>query len=166
MQKGNLAAAERVFQQILNLDPDNANVLNLLGTIKLQQGWYGTAHTLIRRAMETAPSPMAPYFFNYGLVLEKINRADEAIETYRKAIALKEDLWSGWLNCCLLYLNLGRLAEAKAMAEAEAEAEAEDILRGYIERCHDGEAALYQKEPPPTNSSSVRTCRSVRKYAS
>lgn len=125
---GNLSGAEQICHQILNLAPDHADALHLLGTIRLAQGRHGTAFTLISRALETAPSPHPRFYFNFAIALERLNRIDEAIEAYHKAIELKEDFWNAWLHCIQLYLMGGRLGKALEMAETALKKRPEAVL--------------------------------------
>ncbi len=127
-KKGNLAGAERVCHRVLNLTPDNAEALHLLGTIRLAQGHNGTAYNLIRRALNAPGSPKARYHLNFGIALEKLNRTDESIEAYRKAISLQENIWNSWLGIIRLCLNKGRLGEALETAETLLEKRPETVL--------------------------------------
>ena len=60
-QAGKLQQAELIYQQILQVNPENAEVLNLLGLIAYQVGKYDLAINLINQAIDcllyTSPSP-------------------------------------------------------------------------------------------------------------
>ena len=127
-QNGNLKGAEQVYHRILNLDPDNAEVLYLLGIIRLAQGRHGTAYNLIRRALNSTGSPPPRFYFNYGLALERLNRFDEAIEAYHKTIKLNADAFNAWSNCIRVYISIGRLAAALDMVRAALEKHPETAL--------------------------------------
>ena len=120
-RSGDLAGAEQIFHNILNLAPDNAGALNFLGAIRLAQGRNGTAFNLISRALESAPSPQARIYLNLGIALERLNRLDEAIEAYLKTIQLKEDALNAWSSCIRLYISIGRLGDALKMARTVLE---------------------------------------------
>jgi Tfp pilus assembly protein PilF len=86
-QQGRLAEAERLFAAILAVKPDQADALELLGTIKLSNGRCSEALDLISRAMRLkAPSPQILRI--HGLALSALGRPREAIESFDRAIKL------------------------------------------------------------------------------
>ena len=68
-QSGKLQQAELIYQQILQFDPENAEVHNLLGLIAYQVGKLQIATELINQAIELEPS-QPKFFHNLGLVLK------------------------------------------------------------------------------------------------
>ena len=60
-QAGQLQQAEQICQQILDINPQNADVLNLFGLIACQIGKYEIAGDLINYALEIDPNqPLSP----------------------------------------------------------------------------------------------------------
>ena len=49
-QAGRLAAAKRLYEEVLRIDPNQAVALNLLGMIRVQEGMAGQGLELIRKA--------------------------------------------------------------------------------------------------------------------
>ena len=77
-QKGKLQQAELIYQKILQINPKNDEVLNLLGLIAYQVGKYQIAAELISQAIDV-DSSQSSFFNNLGLVLQKQDRLGEAI---------------------------------------------------------------------------------------
>jgi len=89
-QRGQLAEAERIYREILKLDPGDFDATHLLGVVFVQRGQLAEGERLIARAIELDPNePNAPY--NRGGVLVDLQRFDEASASYDRAIALKPD---------------------------------------------------------------------------
>jgi Flp pilus assembly protein TadD len=109
-QAGRLSEAELIYRQVLEVDPDNADCLHLLGMIAYQTGQLETAADLIGKAIaihETAAS----YHSNLGNVLQAQGKPDEAGACYRRALALKP-------NQPEVHLNLGHILRARGETEA------------------------------------------------
>ena len=89
-QGGRLPQAETCYQKILMEDPTHADALHLLGLIAYQQAQYGRALDLITKAVQhNATKPL--YFYNQGLVHQRLNQLSEAEHAYRQALSLKSD---------------------------------------------------------------------------
>jgi tetratricopeptide (TPR) repeat protein len=84
---GRLREAEKIYARVLKTAPDNFDALNLLGTVKAQQGHIGEAHRLFSTAVKA--NPRAPQAWsNLGQALHALRRADEALDCLDKARAL------------------------------------------------------------------------------
>tara|TARA_B100000809_G_scaffold263615_1_gene317282 strand:- start:563 stop:2491 length:1929 start_codon:yes stop_codon:yes gene_type:complete len=104
-RSGQLQQAEQICQQILDIDPQNAEVLNLFGLIACQAEKYEIAVDLISHALEIAPNQ--PLFLNnLGVALYRQGKCDKAVETYQRAIQIQPDFVEA-------YNNLGNLFEAE-----------------------------------------------------
>lgn len=86
-QNGDLAAAERIYREILERDPDNGEALHLLGVIAHQVGQNETAVALIERAITLQPYA-APFHSNLGKALRALGRYDDAVRSYEVALRL------------------------------------------------------------------------------
>ena len=89
-QRGQLAEAERLYREILRLDPDDFDSTHLLGVIFVQRGQLLEGEQLIARALWLDPNDPAA-LYNRGSVLVDLRRFDEALASYDKAVALKPD---------------------------------------------------------------------------
>ena len=104
-QAGRLDEAERIYRQILALDPRHADSLHLLGMITHQTGDQETAASLIRQAI-AANGNAASYHSNLGNVLQAQGKLREAGASYQRALLLKPDLAEA-------HLNLGNIFRAQ-----------------------------------------------------
>ena len=112
-QAGRLAEAERLFRQVLAVNPRHADSLHLLGVIAYQTGRHDLAVDMIGKAIAINPRE-ASLQSNLGNLLLQQGRLDEAVASYRRAIELKPD-FSEALN------NLGNALRAqKQLDEAVA----------------------------------------------
>jgi predicted O-linked N-acetylglucosamine transferase (SPINDLY family) len=126
-QAGRLAEAEKRYRAILEKVPNHADSLHLLGVLALQAGHPEPALTLIQHAIRFRPDG-AVYQSNFGQVLERLNRFDEAERAYRTAIALDP-------KGAEAFNNLGRLLQGRGdLEEAETNfLEAIEINPDYAE---------------------------------
>lgn len=108
-QAGRIAAAEAVYQQILEAAPEHPEAMRLLGLVATQRGQHQRAYELIRRAIEIRPTPL--HYQNLGMALDGLNRQDEAAASYRHAIELDPHLIDA-------HLNLGNLHRARGELDA------------------------------------------------
>jgi len=102
---GRLKEAERLYREILAMDPRHADSLHLLGMIAFQSGQLDTAADLIRKAIASNPRGSS-YFSNLGNVLYAQGKPDEAKALYRHALVLKPDLAEA-------HVNLGNVLQAQ-----------------------------------------------------
>jgi tetratricopeptide (TPR) repeat protein len=112
-RQGRLTEAERIYRQILAIDPRHADSLHLLGTLAHQIGQDEMAVELIRKAIEIN-GMTASYHSNLGTVLQAQGKLDEAAACYRSALALKPDLAEAQMNLGAVLQAQGRLNEAEA----------------------------------------------------
>ena len=112
-QAGNLEQAERLYREILGLDPGYAPALHLMGIAAYQRGENRVALDFIRRAIAADPEQTA-FHSNLGLVHQRLSNFDQAITSYREALKLNQDSIEA-------LINLGNvLAEVENYGEAEA----------------------------------------------
>ena len=104
-QAGRLDEAERLFRQVLAVNPRHADTLHLLGVIAYQTGRHDLAADMIRKAIAINPRE-ASLHSNLGNLFKEQGRLDEAVACYRRAIELKPD-FSEALN------NLGNALRAQ-----------------------------------------------------
>jgi len=112
-RQGNLRDAEKAYNRILKIAPDNFDALNLLGAVKAQQGRIGEAHRLFSAAVKIqsrAPQGWA----NLGQALLGLKRGPEALECLDKARALAPDDISVLNQHANALLSLGRPRDALA----------------------------------------------------
>ena len=86
-QAGRLEEAERICKRILELQPNNADAMHMLGVIAFQIGGSKVAIQLIGKAILTGPVKES-YFINLGEALRAEGKWQEAIDCYRRLLAV------------------------------------------------------------------------------
>ena len=111
-QQGRLAEAERLYRQILALDPRHSDSLHLLGAIAHQVGRDEVAVELIGAAI-ALDKRQAAYHSNMGASLQALGRLDEAATSYQRAIELKPELAEAQMNLGAVLEAQGKHAQAE-----------------------------------------------------
>ena len=110
--EGRLAEAERLYRQILAIQPGNANVLHALGLVAHQTGRNEEAIAWIGRAI--AVEPNAAEYSHLGEAYRAMGRLDDAVASYRQALALQPDYSEAHNNLGNVLRDRGALNEAIA----------------------------------------------------
>jgi predicted O-linked N-acetylglucosamine transferase (SPINDLY family) len=112
-QKGDLAAAEVLYSELLKAQPDHFDGLRMFGYLRYQQGRLEEALSLMGSALKARPKlPMA--LLNYAVALDALRRFEEALSYYDRALALEPDYAEALYNRGIVLGNLRRPAEALA----------------------------------------------------
>jgi tetratricopeptide (TPR) repeat protein len=107
------AETEALARRILASEPGYRPALNLLGILREEAGDHREAADLFARFAELAPDdPEAHY--NLAIVLVALERLDDAIVHYRRAIALKPNHAKAYSNLGAALRLRGRLDDAEA----------------------------------------------------
>lgn len=124
---GHFAQAEPLYRRILEIDPDNAEALHLLGLMAYQIGKLDQAVDLISRAIRNN-SNKAAYFFNLGIVLQRQGKFLDAVAAYQQAVRLHP----GYVEA---YCNLGNALrdQGKPDAAVSAYRKTLDINPDYVD---------------------------------
>jgi len=110
-QRGMLADAERLYEQVLARQPDHFGALHAFGLLRLRQSRFDDAVALLERA--TACNPTSAEATNdLAVALHSTGRLEEALAAYRAALALEPDFLPALDNLTRALLTLGRAAEA------------------------------------------------------
>jgi protein O-GlcNAc transferase len=112
-RKGDLAAAERLYLQLLGAQPDHFDALQMLGFLRYQQGRYMDALPLMAAAVKVDPSS-ATALLNHAVVLDALHRREEALAIYDKALEIKPGYAEALFNRGIALRDLKRPAEALA----------------------------------------------------
>jgi tetratricopeptide (TPR) repeat protein len=94
---GHFAEAERIYRQILAIDPGHADSLHLWGMIAHQAGLHDLAAERIAAAI-AINGHVAPYHLNLGTIFHSQNMLDEAVACYERALALRPDFAEAHYN--------------------------------------------------------------------
>lgn len=115
-QAGRLADAARVYQGLLDQNPDDPNVLHLFGVLHQQSGYSERAVELIQQAIEQC-SDEASFHSNLSEPQRTLGRLDEAAASAREALRLRPDYPEALNNLGLALHELGRHEEAISQYE-------------------------------------------------
>ena len=107
---GRLHEAEKIYRQILAADPNHVDALHFLGVLAHQGGKHEDSIKWIKRAIELGAG--ADAWNNLGEPLRALDRRDEALEAYRKALELEPDNAEALTNFGLMLLEERKYAEA------------------------------------------------------
>jgi predicted O-linked N-acetylglucosamine transferase (SPINDLY family) len=112
-RQGQLALAQAVYEQILEIQPRNAHALHLLGVIAAQMQNPRKAVELIGAAIELNPNVAAAYN-NRGSALKELGRFEEAMADYDRAIAIEAGYAEAYFNRGVVLYELKQLTAALA----------------------------------------------------
>ncbi len=112
-RQGRLAEARMIYESILASDPASFDALNLLGALALQTGAFLEAETLIGRALISIPTVTVAHI-NRGRALMALQRSEEALQAFDKAVALEANRPEAHFNRANALQLLKRPAEALA----------------------------------------------------
>jgi len=105
--------AERLYNQVLVLDPLNADALHLKGAIAIHRGDYRRAVDLISRAIVERPDQSA-FYSNLAVALQKLGMVDKAQIYAERALQLK-------IDSAEPYVVLGQSSLASGQTDAALE---------------------------------------------
>jgi tetratricopeptide (TPR) repeat protein len=110
-QSRNLAQAESLYHQILQVEPAHVEARHLLGALAHQTGRHEVAISLIRGAIALCPT--VPLFHtNLGLVLRQQGHHAEAVLCFREALRLDPSYVDALENLGNVFRDQGNAAEA------------------------------------------------------
>ena len=106
-QKNNLQAAEQLYKQILEVEPDHVESIFRLGSLLIQTKNFDTAQQLLNKAIQIDPNH-AKAHNNLGIAFQKMKKHQEAINCYEKAIQIIPNFADAYCNLALLYMDISR----------------------------------------------------------
>ena len=127
-QRGDLAAADAIYAQILAETPDQPDALHYRGLLKHQGGDGTEAVRLMKRSVEVG-LPNSGYFYNLGRVLQEQGALLEAQEYLQRSIALAPNHASAWNRLGETHEDLGM--QFKACEHYRKAHELEPTSRDY-----------------------------------
>lgn len=106
-RRGQLDDAEKRYRTLLASEPDDPDVLHLLGVTLCQKGHRHEALASIDRAIGRKPD-LAAFHAARGEILRELGRLDEAVDALEEALRLNPSLAVAHNNLGLVHLNAGR----------------------------------------------------------
>ncbi len=119
-QKGQIELASKLYNDVLAVDPNQADALHLLGLIETNRGNHDRAIEMISRASQLMPTSEI-FLSNLGVVFKNAGRLEQAVEAYRKAIAINPTSSSIRFNLGKSLKQLQQYDEAKDQFEKAVE---------------------------------------------
>ena len=111
-KEGKLEEAEKLYQKILEINPNHVEVYYNLSDILYKVKKFKEAEIKIKKAIELKPDFAEAYYY-LGIILTNFSRFDEIEKSYKKAIQLKPDLTQAHYSLGILLFQLNRLDEAE-----------------------------------------------------
>jgi serine/threonine-protein kinase len=112
-----------------SLNADSGPVLLAAGYVKQLHGWYDQAAQDYSRAVEIAPGS-ADAWNRLALAYSAMNRPDQAITTYQKALQAQPDYYLPYIDFGRFYRNLAQFPEAEKLFR-QVTVMAPDLARGH-----------------------------------
>ena len=112
-QAGQFAEAERIYRQVLTVNPNVIEAYNNLGVLLYDLGRFNEAVFAYQRAIQLNPGSSASYN-NLGNALRRVGRFDDAMIAHRHAIVLDPRSDSAHYNLGNALTEQQRLSEAMA----------------------------------------------------
>jgi tetratricopeptide (TPR) repeat protein len=112
-QAGRLQVAEQIYRRILQVEPNHADAMHLLGVIAHQKGAHEVAVEYIGRAIGLKGS-LPAFQVNLGTAYSALCRIPEAVACYRRALETKPDFAEAHYNLGHALRQQGKLDEAVA----------------------------------------------------
>ncbi len=126
-QAGDLPAAEKIYRQILDQEPNHADAMHLLGVVVGQRGDFDAAVDLISRAIRIDPDdPDAQR--SMAALLADHGRFDEAIANYRKVLEIQSNDGAVHRDLATVLAASGRLEDAAASLASAIQIDPQDAL--------------------------------------
>ena len=107
-QKGQLDDAQKIYEQILKLNPKHFDALQLIAIVFLEKRKFKEALVFFESVLVINPN-FAETYNNRGIALKELKRLDEALISYDKAIQLKPDYAEAYNNLGNALKELKRL---------------------------------------------------------
>ena len=123
-RKGNLAAAETLYLQLLEARPDHFDALHLLGVVCLDRARSADAVEYLTRAVHERPDD-GQVHYHLGTALLEQKRYEQAEVALRRAVGLRRGDHSALTNLGNALAGSGRHAEAIACYDQVLAAEGE-----------------------------------------
>ncbi|HEX4441480.1 MAG TPA: tetratricopeptide repeat protein [Thermoanaerobaculia bacterium] len=132
IRKGNTDKAIRIFEELLAVDPNNAEAYNQVGYFYGYRGDYEKAMEYLKKYQFIAVDNANP-FDSLGEVQAYSGHYNEAIENLTRALTIKPDFVESHGHLAVAYEGLGDWAKAVAQYEkAAAQTDSPDMKRGML----------------------------------
>ena len=124
-QTGDFAAAEPLYQRVLQAVPHHLDAMYLLGTLQLQRGRFAEAVELL--AQVCAAQPDAAALNNLGITYKALGQLNEAVRSFQRTVSRDADYAEAHFNLGEVYQALRRWPEAEACFQKYLNIQPDDL---------------------------------------
>ena len=110
-KNGELKKANDLCLKILRKEPNNFDILHLVGVIAFKNKNYQISSEFLKKAVKIKPDN-AEVHNNLGIVLKKLNKFDDALKSCNQSIKIKPDFIQAYNNRGLILSELNQLDAA------------------------------------------------------
>jgi Tfp pilus assembly protein PilF len=93
------------YRKVIRLAPDHYAAMVNMAAVLTDTGDISAAVVMYRRAIEIRPSYMG--YSNLGTVYTRVERYDDAVNAYKRAIEIDDSDWLAWGNLAFTYTYMG-----------------------------------------------------------
>ena len=111
-KKNNLQAAEKLYKQILEIEPDHIESIFYLGSLSMQIGNFDRAKQLLNKTIQIDPSHAQAYNNLGAIAFQKLKKNQEAISYYEKAIQINPNFTQALNNLGIALNAFGEYKKA------------------------------------------------------
>lgn len=132
LAKGETEKAIKIFEELLAVDPNNAEAYNLIGYFHGYRGEYDKAMEALTKYKFISPDNANP-FDSLGEVQAYSGRYNEAIENLHRALAIKPDFLESYGHLGVVYEGMGEYTKAfDSYVKASELSEQDGMRRGFL----------------------------------
>ena len=124
-REGDITTAASIYNQILQIDPDNINALYLMGMLTYQNNEYDKALIYLNEAVKRKPLPLL--YQMLGNIFVSKNDFINALICYENAIQLDPNFYDVYNNYGYVFYNSGKYDEAIYYYKKAAEFEPDNF---------------------------------------
>lgn len=135
----NYSDAEKLYYEVLKLDPKHINCLNYLGTLFAQTNRKDKAEEVFLKAINLEPNNQF-LSNNLGNIYNETGNIDKAISYYQKAVSIKPDFTPANLNLGIIYVKKSEHEKALNHLKKVIQLEPNNI------QCHAIIASIYKNQ--------------------
>lgn len=135
-ETGDLDKAEKTCKQGVAAQPDNPRFYELMGRVQAERGDLESAYKYFDAAIALNDRSSSAHYHK-GILLQRWQRYDEALDAYQKTCETAPDDVNGYLAAAEMLVKLNRSDEALAMLQSKsAYFEHNAALRTAVGRIH------------------------------
>ncbi|HWR00433.1 MAG TPA: tetratricopeptide repeat protein [Chlorobaculum sp.] len=129
-RQGQIAQAQTLYGKLLEIRPDHADALHLLGVAAYQTGNHRKAVELIGKSIAIFPDN-AVFHYNLGIALNELKELEAAAACFGKTVSLKPDYHPACLKLANTLQELNRFEAALASYDQAITIKPEEHLAHY-----------------------------------